>query len=330
MNNEVNNNNIQPKKKSNTWIIVLCVVLGCLVLIPIIIIGLIMLIAFIFTAKGLESYNELAENKPEISIHVDNNEDKPDISVNDDNQNTNIDDSNTEENNNIANDVPMTDDMKLAENLMERYSDSMYPSDCKSKLNDFIGSGKTVTPNSLDKNLISKYIFHYFTILHKNELTAANATPSSDNSSVFESKLTLSKEDYIRYGKILFGKDFNAEVVLEGGSDCYTFKYVQDKNAYKIIIPSGCGGACSPEAYFLYKLTDAKKIEDKFYVYYRVIYRDFNPDKVEDIYYADMDKKTELKPNANNELDYSKGELYVVEFEKNENEYSFVKSYRDN
>ncbi len=329
-NNDVNNvnNNNQPKKKSNAWIIVLCIVIGCIVLIPALLVGLVMLIAMLFVPKGIDIYNDIAENRPEISIHVDDGDKEADIHIG---GNTNDKEPEKKEDGlkyfDIVQDTFIYDEEKLADTLMKRYMDSMYPTDCKSALSDFIGKTGTIKPNVLSEKEASKYIFNLFVILHETELTYEKSSPLKDNYN-FESILKFTKEDYIKYGKILFGENYNAKIVDDGGARCISFKYDKANSQYDIIIPGGCGGTCSPETYFLYKLSDAKKEGNKFNVYYRVVYRNYNPNTDEILYFANKEKTIPLTLDENNEPNYDKGELYVVEFEKNGAAYSFVKSYK--
>ena len=211
----------------------------------------------------------------------------------------------------------------LGKKLVERYADELYGADCKSKYSDILDKDLTEVKD-FTKEIYSKYIFKYFIGLTTHEKIDEGRTDEVS----YTSKVTLSKDDYIKYGKILFGSDFNPEIVESGKVECITFNYDKEKEVYNIISPGGCGGLCSPGMNLYAQFDTAVSKGNNLIVTYKVVYPDV--EKVEDhfvvTYYGDKEFKNKLDATSQADIDYSKGTPFEITFVKNGEEYSFVKA----
>ena len=210
----------------------------------------------------------------------------------------------------------------LGKKLVERYADELYGADCKSKYSDILDKDLTEVKD-FTKEIYSKYIFKYFIGLTTHEKIDEGLDEVS-----YTSKVTLSKDDYIKYGKILFGSDFNPEIVESGKVECITFNYDKEKEVYNIISPGGCGGLCTPGMNLYAQFDTAVSKGNNLIVTYKVVYPDV--EKVEDhfvvTYYGDKEFKNKLDATSQVDIDYSKGTPFEITFVKNDEEYSFVKA----
>ena len=300
----VNNEQVvapQPQKKSKTGLII-ALVIGIPLLLGVLVLGVGMLVAMIIIPSAVNSSNKKMEEsvvtKPDENKVVEKND-----------------------YDGIVKDTTITDIEELANILKNRFSDNMYGSDGKNQLSDFLGKG-TITPSSLSKDIYSKYIFKLFIELTGDDKLNEGATLEDGTRT---SKVTFSKEDYIKYGKILFGKNFKAEVVDIGRSDCVEFKYDNTKNEYQIVFPMGCGGLSSSQNFYS-KIVEIDQVNNDVKVTFSIAYSKFDSNTDKTTFYSDKELTKEIETDSEGNPNFDAGERYEMNFTKNGTAYSFVNS----
>ncbi len=199
---------------------------------------------------------------------------------------------------------PNTKDLdKLAKDLINRYKRYDSTVGCESELSDIIGSGKTVTADDINDQRANIIINNFLL----NNAGITNDYVESVNEFIEHwygvTKYRITKEDYIKAGKLLFGKDYTVKIHTRTKSDlpvCLSLFYNSTSNKYNVFTLAGCGGSCTGGKNFYEKYVGAEIVNDELVVTY----------------------------NTSIKEDMSNPDTYKIHFAKNGNTYSFVKSER--
>ncbi len=202
---------------------------------------------------------------------------------------------------------PNTTDLdKLAKELINRYKRYDDTIGCESELTDIIGSGKTVTPKDINNKRANLIINNY--ILNNANIKQEYLEKLTEyiGNWYAPTKYRITRYDYVKAAKLLFGKDYVVKMVTYDSADlpsCLSLFYNTNTGKYIVFVPGGCGGSCSsPSKNFYEKYVGAEKVNDELVVTY----------------------------NTSKKEDMSNPDTYKIHFAKNGNTYSFVKSEKVN